>query len=295
MDKPPRLVFRRTQDAPHILVFAHGITQTARGLYGFADLVAAHAPEVDIAIFDYDWKQPLATSGAQLAAQLADLRRHRHITLVGYSMGGLIARLAVADHAPAKVRTVLTLATPNRGALTPAQLGPLAQDTVEGGKRLVSPIAHCPGVRQLAEVDPIMRERSLRADVQAAVQDKRYGSVPALYFHPNRYWREAKTPMRKAGLAMGAIKKMPRPHDGIVAEPSNDLVARARGDFAEFHHARYDGASPARCHAIHAEALDLDHISILQSEAIAEVVADLARAPDWAAFGLGPSLQVFVG
>lgn len=282
MAKPPKAYpVIDSGDLDHVAVVIHGIRQTYRGLSGFAHALARHTPGIDIELFDYDWTQSLETSGRDLARRLAELR-HRRISLVGYSMGGLVARVAAADHANPRVTSVVTLATPNYGALGTAQLLALGQEVV-GGLRLISPLFQCPGVMDLTRASELMRSRRARAEVRAAVADKRYASVPALYFHPDRSWRDLGTGMGLAAgvLAATGLTRIPRPNDGIVSEDSNDVTLRSGTRWAEFDVARYDGQRPAHCHAHHAAAIDLDHMSVLDSEKIAELVGRLLLADNW--------------
>lgn len=74
--------------------------------------------------FTYDWRLDLELTAERLAAQLDTLHAQgaEEITLVAHSMGGLIARLLV-EAAPwadrpwqGAVRTLVTIATPHRGA-----------------------------------------------------------------------------------------------------------------------------------------------------------------------------------
>jgi pimeloyl-ACP methyl ester carboxylesterase len=71
--------------------------------------------------FEYDWRHSIEDAGRELAAAVARLPP-RPVLLVAHSMGGLVARAALADAAcSARVQRVVTLGTPHLGALAPAQ------------------------------------------------------------------------------------------------------------------------------------------------------------------------------
>lgn len=68
----------------------------------------------------YDWRRDLAGNGRALAERLIRERR-RDVVLVGHSMGGLIARAALAHAGGDKIGRVIQLGTPNRGAFVAVQ------------------------------------------------------------------------------------------------------------------------------------------------------------------------------
>jgi hypothetical protein len=77
-----------------------------------------------VVLYDYDWRQDLRVLGAQLATRLrADSRGP--LALVGHSMGGLLARAAVAhcaaDGSDARMAHVIGLGTPHGGSLAAVQ------------------------------------------------------------------------------------------------------------------------------------------------------------------------------
>jgi PGAP1-like protein len=62
---------------------------------------------------DYDWRLSVAEVGRALAARLAG---HARVALVAHSMGGLVARAALAQPGTAHVTRVVLLGTPNAGS-----------------------------------------------------------------------------------------------------------------------------------------------------------------------------------
>jgi pimeloyl-ACP methyl ester carboxylesterase len=111
---------------------------------------ALEAAGYTVRCFDYDWRRDLSdtvsTLGLRLAADSAP-----EISIVGHSMGGLIARATLGTTAGAHVQRVVTLGTPHGGSFAPLQ-------SVRG----VYPL-----VRQLAQLDSLHNAEELARDVFA--------------------------------------------------------------------------------------------------------------------------------
>ncbi|MEX1995075.1 MAG: CHAT domain-containing protein [Steroidobacteraceae bacterium] len=74
----------------------------------------------DAAFHPYDWRRDLNASGRELADRLLRERR-QDVILVGHSMGGLVARAALAHRGADRIARVIQLGTPNRGAYVAVQ------------------------------------------------------------------------------------------------------------------------------------------------------------------------------
>ena len=74
----------------------------------------------DAVFHPYDWRIDLAANGRALADRLVSERR-RDVVLVGHSMGGLVARAAIAHKGAERIARVIQLGTPNRGAFVAIQ------------------------------------------------------------------------------------------------------------------------------------------------------------------------------
>jgi pimeloyl-ACP methyl ester carboxylesterase len=74
----------------------------------------------DAAFHPYDWRLDLAASGRTLAQRLVN-ERSQHVVLIGHSMGGLVARAALAQEGAERIARVIQLGTPNRGAFVAIQ------------------------------------------------------------------------------------------------------------------------------------------------------------------------------
>lgn len=89
----------------------------------------------DADFFPFDWRQSLTDLGAALGAAL----RHdaaAEVQLVAHSMGGLVARAALATPAGAKVKRLVMLGTPNYGSYAPVQALRGTYDVVRNLARL---------------------------------------------------------------------------------------------------------------------------------------------------------------
>ncbi|MGA0026024.1 MAG: CHAT domain-containing protein [Steroidobacteraceae bacterium] len=68
----------------------------------------------------YDWRLSVHDSGLALAARI-DAEPRRRVLLVAHSMGGLVARAALAHRGAERIERVVQLGTPNRGAYAAVQ------------------------------------------------------------------------------------------------------------------------------------------------------------------------------
>lgn len=105
--------------------------------------------------FDYDWRRGVRELGQALARQVGR-ETVNTCDVVGHSMGGLVARAALAE-APRRIGRVVTLGTPHEGAYAPLQ----ALRGVYGT------------VRRLAQLDPQHTAEALAVRV--------FSSFPSLY------------------------------------------------------------------------------------------------------------------
>ncbi|WP_282608161.1 triacylglycerol lipase [Pelagibius sp. Alg239-R121] len=282
----------------HAVVILHGIRQTRDHLATpFGEALVKLVPDKDVYVYGYDHTRELVTNGVHLADSITAKLKAERIDLVGYSMGGLVARLAASDRFIENLHTVVTIATPNRGSLGPAQLSLLGQ-MVLGTFRTLSPLAPgTAGVKNLTEAAKIMSDRRDRLKSQyppseSPVAHLRFASIPALFYHPDRS-EFAFGPSVQLSLAQKLVRgvglkwqldDMDKPHDGIVTESSSNLTRQDSFDWSEVHMAEPgQNGEPPRCHAV----LDIhrhhDHGSIVAKAAseTAELVAALLMSGDW--------------
>lgn len=136
------------------LVIRHGILSNAANMKSLAYGLGGLVPGAIVDNADYVWEEPILRNGVELA--LALQHETQPVVLVGHSMGGLVCRVAncaltdphfldhVRDYAKGlkkpdrdailnaqlsptcQVRCIITLATPNSGAMTYGQMAVLA-------------------------------------------------------------------------------------------------------------------------------------------------------------------------
>lgn len=89
-------------------------------LHGYAKLaLTLRLAGFDARLHAYDWRLGLDELGGILAKRIAKDRRP--VILIGHSMGGLVARMAVARLPKRAVRRLIMVGTPNFGAFAPVQ------------------------------------------------------------------------------------------------------------------------------------------------------------------------------
>ncbi|MGD9597908.1 MAG: CHAT domain-containing protein [Steroidobacteraceae bacterium] len=101
---------------PHTPVRAMGVL-----LYNFLELqlrlvIAGFAPRC----FDYDWRRSVIELGREFAAVIARDPAPR-VQVVAHSMGGLVARAALALPGNERIERLVMLGTPNSGSFAPVQ------------------------------------------------------------------------------------------------------------------------------------------------------------------------------
>ena len=106
--------------------------------------------------YDYDWRLSTAATGRDLAERLRTHRAAR-LSVVAHSLGGLVARAALAQPGLQKVERVILLGTPNHGSYAAVQ-------ALRGTDAVV---------RKVARLTPADSAESLASDV--------YGTFPSLY------------------------------------------------------------------------------------------------------------------
>lgn len=214
---------------PRVVVFVHGLAEDERAwsLGGRAPYGDRLRDDGYTAVYvRYNSGQHISTNGRALSDLLDELVRDwavpvESIDLVGHSMGGLVSRSAchVGGDWTTRVRTVVTLGSPHRGA------------PLEKAVHVIDAV-----MRRIPEAEPLGRVLAHRS---AGVKDLRYGSlvdsdweghdvdaflarraaeVPFLS-HARYYWVAA-TVTRDARHPVGRLVG-----DGMVRLPSASAVA----------------------------------------------------------------------
>lgn len=275
------------------VVILHGIRQSRDAVAEpFGRNLAQCLPRSSsVYVYGYDYNRSLIDNGTELARAIQlQLGKSQRTDIVGYSMGGLVARLAVTDRPNIAINTVVTLATPNLGAMSNAELATLGQVGLNM-LQFISPLwPKAAGIVDLTRASAIMKDRAKELKVSGRKLDHvRYASIPAIFYNDQRADTELGPTHALSGLQAvfftanlkRKIMKMPRSHDGIVTESSNDLTRGEMHIWNEMQIMGTSGRGPLRIHATVEECADHDHSSIMQALDVARLVAAILECVDW--------------
>jgi pimeloyl-ACP methyl ester carboxylesterase len=243
--------------------------------------------------FDYNFRQPIPASGKELADLISKSfpAKKTDITIIGHSMGGLVARAALLQAGDmAVVKRLVMLGTPNHGTLHSARLGALAYLLREESALLSIVFPRImPGVNQLTQIGKTMRPL-LRQGVERT-RNVEYVSIPGLRYNEESGWLELpeKTSRGLRALTMGMafIRSLPGmhmelslPHDGIVEE-SCVRLSSTPDRFSERPNVGLGVIGPAPyLHITHPDYESVDHVTVQQTRRTIELLADLLQTPD---------------
>jgi len=285
-----------TDGKRRIVVFVHGIFSSFET---FTYLIAEFAGDTrfngyDLASYDYDWGQPIETSGEQLRDILnGRIPNDAEVTLVGHSMGGLVSRFALIGGELPCVRRIFMLGTPNFGAMTAAQVNILWQLAIGGAGKLMPFFPRKAGLRDLTRVQTLYNEAIKKAEFRACrARNVDYVTVPGLFYNRDRRDTDPgeqgeAIPFTIGTLAIRVLANVPlsgieieRPHDGVVEERSvcmmngpSDMQSEKSGAIGD---AKKFGVT--YCHAVPDTAVDDTHMSIQDDPRVAGIVKELILA-----------------
>lgn len=289
----------------HVVIFVHGILSDSTtfdrllpNLYG----LDAACP-FDLWTFDYDYRQPLATSADQLGEAIEGRAfGRRRVDIVGHSMGGLVARLAVLRRNLPNVARIVTLATPNHGTVSGEQLNLLGQMTTLGLRRLEPVYARASGILDLTDAHTIMRkalDEMYKVD-PGRLDGKTYVSIPAQYYHSIRQAGDPPPSLMMGGLSFarkllnlisGFRVSLEPVHDGIVEERSNQLHPALVGSTNEgAYMGNRDAVAHRILHVTHRAAAEFDHVTITGCPEIAVLLRAVLLAASLDHTGIDPFL-----
>jgi hypothetical protein len=243
---------------------------------------------------DYDWRLSIAELGRALAARLAGAGR---VAIVAHSMGGLVARAALAHPGTAQVERLILLGTPNLGS--------------------------CAAVQALRGTYAVVRKvaRLAAQPTAEALATEVFGTFPSLYdLLPTGKWsgradlldaavwpRSGPQPRAELLAAARATQSLLAPADARFAsiagtgEETVTAVAPRRADFVYTLTRHGDGTVPAASAALPGAACffaRVAHSDLTRDPVVAAAVVDLlkrgatARLPRRAAAGSRAAARV---
>lgn len=237
--------------------------------------LALRAAGCDVVMHAYDWRRSIVATGRELGARLAaDPAREIHV--IAHSMGGLLARVALASAPQARVVRLVTVGTPHAGSYAPLQ-----------ALRGTYPV-----VRRLAALDRRHDAETLAAGV--------FSSFPSLYemlptaavgceldlFDPDNWPRGALAPRTELLQAARGLAAALAPLDercvAIVGVGQRTVtgLARAGEEFAYQVTGDGDGTVPARSaapHGVRCHYFRSEHSELLRSPTVARALLELVR------------------
>lgn len=207
LDRADRLQDTLGQCSPHVLLMVHGLcmndTQWRRNGHDHTDVLSEALQATPVRL-RYNSGLRIAANGRELAQRLERLLDHwpvppQGITVVGHSMGGLLARSAVhegrrAQHRwPALVKHLVFLGTPHHGA--PLERAGHGADLLLASSPYSAPLARLGRLRS------------------AGITDLRHGHLR----HPDEGRPDAPLPL-PAGVACFGVAACLAPRRGLLAE-----------------------------------------------------------------------------
>lgn len=191
----------------------------------------------------FDWRRSVVDLGKGLAARIrAEGTRGRLVHLVAHSMGGLVARAALAHKPGKRLGRIVMLGTPNFGSFSPIQ-------AFRGGHSIV---------RKVAFIDMVHSEEELARDV--------FGTFPGLHEMlpspekvPTDYFSLASWPepgvrpnQRRLTAAAEVQRTLPQQHERItlIVGVNQETVVGATIEDDEFVYTTSpdgDGTVPLAC------------------------------------------------
>ena len=223
-------------DKRHAVIFIHGIisSHSTFDLASRAFLEEERLADWEVLWFDYRWWEGIDLSGRELANCLGGFHDDDYVVLICHSMGGLVARCALATGSARSVKLVVQFGTPNRGALRTGQMAELLGLTAAVTRRVFGWFPRKQGLLDLTAPTNVIRAIKSSSRIKSGAQ---FVTIPGLFFHSQRDTLEAwfkslgfhslnvfltvwsaNLPLLAVGLA--------RPHDGIVEESSVDWEER---------------------------------------------------------------------
>jgi len=228
---------------------------------------------LDPVFHDYDWRRGIDELGRELAARIAAEPPGR-LNIVAHSMGGLVARAALAQPGTSRVERLVLLGVPNFGSFAVVQ-------ALRGTYSVV---------RKIARVDALHSAETLAGEVFATFPSL-YQMLPAAgysgaidLFDPGCWPQSGPRPSRELlaqARTIGSILAPPDERFAVVVGIDQETVTAVslrRDDFVYTITRHGDGTVPTECARLpgartyHAS---VSHSELTRSAVVSRAVADL--------------------
>ena len=278
------------------LVFIHGIFSSHVTFEPLVAGLAERSPELaryGAYYFDYDFHQTIPASGRELAEVLgaAFPEKKPEVTLVGHSMGGLVARTALLQAGDlGMIKRLVMLGTPNHGTLHTARLGVLAHLVRETAAVLWTVFPRqATGIKELTQIGKTITPLLQNGGFERT-RNVEYVSIPGLRFNEEAAWLEApegtSPGLRGLAILFGLLQAVPGmkaelriPHDGIVEARCVQLSSSPEY-FSERPAVGLGRQAAPYLHIMHPDYEAVDHVTIQRADRTISLLAELLAAPD---------------
>ncbi len=283
------------------IIFVHGILSSSEVC--FPEMQKSIADDSRFSAwaryaFDYDYHNSIEDSARELADLVILETPDAPVYLVGHSMGGLVARMAILSGRVPNVRKLIMLGTPNFGACRTSRSAILTQAALLTAGH-VSSVFRKPGILELTRVTKVMAKSIAEGERHA--DDVDYATIAGTYFNESRGILDAGSRRQGAmGAAFTALRVLvelsslvplwhpaiDRPHDGIVEQQSCAMVPTGAGRRSEKTPSINDRArfGDTYVHIFDHTCDDLMHVTIQSNSTVIDIVKSIllaASLPAW--------------
>jgi pimeloyl-ACP methyl ester carboxylesterase len=291
------------------VVFVHGLFSSH---HTFDDLVKSFAEdsqltEWDLAVFDYDWGEPILKNAEYLRRILTAKypESYAEVTLIGHSMGGVVSRFAlIADDLPC-VRRIVMLGTPNFGAMTASRISTLWQMAIAAAGEVKPVFPRKAGMRDLTRIQTLyLQIAGPEGNLPPSrAREVEYVTVPGMYYNSDRADADPGRDFSALPFTIGTLifrvfaawpwaeLKIEAPHDGIVEEQSVSLMPSPGRVSEKTSDLETGEGFETYAHIVPLSMFDSTHMQIQSDPAVARTLKEIIRIGSIAEWRKGMSRQ----
>ena len=284
------------------VVFVHGLFSSHRTFDNLVESFESDSQlaEWDLAVFDYDWGEPILKNAEYLRRILTAKypERYAEVTLIGHSMGGVVSRFAlIADDLPC-VRRIVMLGTPNFGAMTASRISTLWQMAIAAAGEVKPIFPRKAGMRDLTRIQTLYRQIAGPEGhlPPARAREVEYVTVPGMFYNSDRIDADAGRDFSALPFAIGTLiiralaawpwaeLRIETPHDGIVEEASVSLMPSPGRVSEKTSDLETGEGFETYAHVVPLSVYDCTHMQIQSDPAVARALKDIiciGSIADW--------------